>query len=89
MRPLLLPSLLLLLPLPSLLLVKPKHGIIGLKSGVTRRWLGQTFLGYLRVSGTSFGKNHEWQVDALVLLCCNFGRTVLSCFLQARPDADM
>lgn len=42
--------------------VAPQHGIIGLKSGVTRRWLGQTFLGYLRVSGTSFGKNYEWQV---------------------------
>ncbi|CAN0362344.1 unnamed protein product, partial [Ectocarpus sp. 4 AP-2014] len=39
-----------------------QHGIIGLKSGVTRKWLGQTFLGYLRVSGSSFGKNHEWQV---------------------------
>lgn len=45
-----------------LLLLALQHGIIGLKSGVTRRWLGQTFLGYLRVSGTSLGKNYEWQV---------------------------
>ena len=39
-----------------------QEGIVGLKSGVTGRWLGQTFLGYLRVSGTKFGKNFEWQV---------------------------
>ncbi|CAM9503674.1 unnamed protein product [Scytosiphon promiscuus] len=52
-----------------------QHGIIGLKSGVTGRWLGQTFLGYLRASGTSFGKNHEWQTDLrrqqTTMVCCS------------------
>ncbi|CAB1101591.1 unnamed protein product [Ectocarpus sp. CCAP 1310/34] len=66
-----------------------QHGIMGLKSSVTRKWLGQTFLGYLRVSGSSFGKNHEWQADLrgkeTTMVCCsaNWGA---GGYLSSRPN---
>eukprot|EP00752_Nemacystus_decipiens_P006862 g6164.t1 len=66
-----------------------QHGIIGLKNSVTQRWLGQTFLGYLRVSGTSYGKNYEWQADLrrkeTTMVCCsaNWGA---GGYLSIRPN---
>lgn len=84
------PAALLCLFLSSISIVQ--HGIIGLKSGVTRRWLGQTFLGYLRVSGTSFGKNYEWQVRFRNYTAftrsvpCGGGAVVVAARIKTRPD---
>ncbi|CAM9853965.1 unnamed protein product [Choristocarpus tenellus] len=52
-----------------------QEGIYGLKSSISGLWLGQTFLGYLRVTATRFGVREEWQFNMgraeTTLICCS------------------
>lgn len=42
---------------------KRKSGLFGLKNKYTSRWVGQSLLGNLGCSSTSFGAREEWQVS--------------------------
>jgi len=58
---------------------KRQGSVFGLQHRYTKRWLGQTLLGYLMCTASSFGNREEWDTNGddeqtqLLCVCANWG----------------